>query len=636
MQTLTNVPVDLRLKVSPKLNVNERLAYTAVLNPQQTIYRNFPSQQFSSSNFNINCVFNATSLIDVATAVIQNSFQLTFTGVAGDGVNLLQMRGSPTAPGVSAGLQNYDAPRAYPLAAILSTLSVQFENTSVNSQINRYWPCISRYYNPRESQDLYQCPAMLDNSQEYDDNPSQSAIDPLGSFSGNSAQQSRGGWSDMIILQNDPTIAVVQFTTYEPIYISPFVFGANRREMNNATPLCGINNLIINGTYSGNNGSLNNNISPLSRIWSHRTAVGGSTFTGINVQVLSVSANISYFQSPITFPLPRSLCYPFVEYVPVQTQNSQPLLLNQSTQISFNTQTLTSIPKCVYIFVARQNALDSYLTTDSAIRIDSVKIIFNGQDGILSSATPQQLYNMSRANGLIDNYSDFRTRVGSYICLNFGNDIPFNSADLATGVNGNFDFSMTVDCTNISKTNNLLVSLNVVFCYEGMMMNNGSQFSQTTGVLTRNDMIDLQKNARATGNYVTFNPEEQLNGGSFLKKAWNVLKAPARILLKNLPATSGAFRAAEIACEASGNRSSLCNFVRGNGLDGGEMDGGDFDGGDFDGGDDGGYLGGRRRKSVRMTKSKSRSKSRGKRSKKGCGFDGGAMLSRSQLKQLMN
>jgi len=618
MQTLTNVPVDLRLKVSPKLNVNERVAYTAVLNPQQTIYRNFPSQQFSSSNFNINCVFNSTSLIDVATAVIQNSFQLTFTGVAGDGVNLLQMRGSPTAPGVSAGLQNYDAPRAYPLSAILSTLSVQFENSSVNSQINRYWPCISRYYNPKESQDLYQCPAMLDNSQEYDDNPSQSAIDPLGAFSGNSTQQSRGGWSDMLILQNDPTIAVVQFTTYEPIYISPFVFGANRREMNEATPLCGIQNLIINGTYSGNNGSLNNNISPLSRIWSHRTTVGGSTITGINVQVLAVSANLSYYQAPITYPLPRSLAYPFYEYVPVQTQNNQPLVLNQSTQISFNTQTLTSVPKCVYIWIARQNQFDSYLTTDSAIRIDSVKIIFNGQDGILSSATPQQLYNMSRANGLVDNYSDFRTRVGSYICLNFGNDIPFNSADLATGVNGNFDFSMVVDCTNISKTNNLLVSLNVVFQYEGMIMNNGTQWTQTTGVLTRNEVVDLQKNARATGNYQTFNPEEQLNGGSFLKNAWNVLKYPARMLLQSFPATAAPYRAAQAACYVSGNRGPLCEFVNGRGLDGGDMDGGDMEGGD-----EGGYLGGRRRKSMR------------RKSKKGCGLDGGAMLSRSQLKSLM-
>lgn len=624
MQSLTNVPVDLRLKVSPKLNVNERVAYTAVLNPQQTIYRNFPSQQFSSSNFNINCVFNSTSLIDVSTAVIQNSFQLTFTGVAGDGVNLLQMRGSPTAPGVSSGLTNDDSVRAYPLSAILSTLSVQFENTSVNSQINRYWPCISRFYNPRESQDLYQCPSMLDNSQEYNDNPSQSAIDPLGSFSGNSAQQSRGGWSDLIILQNDPTIAVVQFTTYEPIYISPFVFGANRREMNQAMPLCGLNTLIINGTYSGNNGSLNNNISPLSRVWSHRTSLTSSTFTGINVQVLGVSANLSYYQSPITYPLPRELSWPFYEYVPVQTAQNFPIVLGGSSQISFNTQTLTSVPRCVFVWVARQNQFDSYLTTDTAIRIDSVKIIFNGQDGILSSATPQQLYNMSRANGLVDNYSDFRTRVGSFLCLTFGQDIPFNSADLAVGVNGNFDFSMVVDCTNISKTNNLLVSLNVVFQYEGMLQANGTMFTQTTGVLTRNNVIDLQKDARMSGDYKTFDPAEQLNGGSFLKKAWSVLKRPARLLLQNLPVTANAFRAAEMACEASGNRGSLCNFIRGRGLEGGDMDGGDMDGGD-----DGGYLGGRR-------KPMRRAKSRGRKSKKGCGLDGGALLSRSQLRQLMN
>lgn len=626
MKSLTNVPVDLRLKVSPKLNVDERVAYTAVLNPQQTIYRNFPSQQYSQSNFNINCVFNATSLIDVSTAVIQNSFELTFTGVAGDGLNLLQMKGAPTVAGVSAGLQNYDAPRAYPLASILSTLSVQFENSSVNTQINRYWSAVSRFYNPKESQDLYQCPAMLDNSQDYNDNPSQSAIDPLGSFSGNSTQQSRGGWGDMIILQNDPTIARVRLTTYEPIYVSPFVFGANRREMNTATPLCGINNLIINGTYSGNNGSLNNNISPLSRIWSHRSAVGGSTITGINVVVTGVSANISYYQAPITYPLRNSYAYPFYDYLPVQTAQNVAVPRGGSTQIQFNTQTLTSIPAKVFIWVARQNQFDSYLTTDSAIRIDSLKIIFNGQDGILSSATPQQLYNMSRANGLVDNYSDWLNRVGSYICLNFGGDIPFNSSDLAVGVNGNFDFSMVVNATNISETDNLLVSLNVVYQYEGMIMNQGTQWTQTTGVLTRNNVIDLQKEARATENYPTFNPNEQLNGGSFLSSAWSFLKTPARLLLQNLPYTAPAFKAAELACRLTGNKSGACNFVRGRGLDGGEFEGGEFEGGDFEGGDfEGGYIGGRRR---RVAKSRGR--------KKGCGLDGGAMLSRSQLKALMN
>jgi hypothetical protein len=625
MQSLTNVPVDLRLKISPKLNINERVAYTAVLNPQQTIYRNFPSQQFSQSNFNINCVFNSASLIDTSTAVLQASFKLTFTGVSGDGINLLQMKGAPTAPGVSAGLTNNDAPRAYPLASVLSTLSVQFENTSVNSQINRYWPAISRFYNPKESQDLYQCPAMLDNSQDYDDNPSQSAIDPLGSFSGNSTQQSRGGWSDMIILQNDPTIAIVQFTTYEPIYISPFVFGANRRQMNESMPLSNLNTLIINGTFSGSNGSLNNNISPLSRLWSHRTNATTSTFTGINVEVLGVSANLSYYSAPITYPMLRNIAWPYYEYVPTQTAQNFPIPLGGSSQISFNTQTLTSIPRAVFIYVSRQNQFDSYLTTDSAIRIDGVKIIFNGQDGILSSATPQQLYNMSRANGLVDNYSDFRTRSGSYLCLTFGQDIPLNSPDLSVGLNGNFDYSMVVDCTNISKTNNLLVSLNVVFQYEGMIMANGNQWSQTTGVLTRNNIIDLQKEANATNNFVTFNPDEQLNGGSFLKKAWNVLKAPARLLLQNLPQTAGAYAATRLACQASGNRGPICDFVNGRGLDGGE----------FEGGDEGGYIGGRRR-SVRRTKSRGRSKSRGKRSKKGCGLDGGALLTRSQLRTLMN
>lgn len=614
MQTLTDIPIDLRLRVSPKLNLNERVHYTAVLNPAQVIYREFPSQQYSTSNFNINCVFNSRALIDVATAVIKTTFRLTFTGVAGDGVNLLQIAGAPTiSPAVSSGSRNLDAPRAYPLAAVLGTLTVNFENTPISSQINRYFQCVSRFYNDRASQDLYQCPAMLDNSQSYDDNPEFSAVDPLGAYAGNSSQLPRGGWGDLVVEQNDLNTAVVSFTTYEPVYVSPFVFGADRKLSALASPLTGINTLIINGVFSGNNGQLPAAISPLARIWSHRnSATTPSNITGINVEVRGVSACLSYYQSPVTYPLKNAYTYPLYDYLPVQTNAGQTIPAGGSLQIPFNTQTLTSIPNRVFIWVALQDANKNYTTTDSALRIDSVKIIFNGQDGILSSATRQQLYNMSKANGLIDSYSDFISRVGSFVCLKFGDDIPM-PPELSTGVNGNFDFSMTVDCTNISGVA-MDVALNCLFQYEGVIQQRGTQWSQTTGALTRRDVVNLQENALQDNKYITYNPAEMLNGGNIIKKALGWVGH--QLMTHTEPGR--AFKAvAEKGCKIYGKDSKFCNYIKGKGLDGG-----DFDGGDFDGGDDGGYMGGRRRRA--------RSRSRGR------GLEGGAGLSRAQLRNLMS
>lgn len=602
MQTLTDIPMDLRLRISPKLNLNETVHYTAVLNPSQVIYREFPSQQYSTSNFNINCVFNSRALIDVATAVIKTTFRLTFTGVAGDGVNLLQIAGAPTAPGISSGNRNLDAPRAYPLASVLGTLTANFENTPISSQINRYFQCISRYYNDRASQDLYNCPAMLDNSQSYDDNPEFSSVDPLGAYSVNSSQLPRGGWGDLLVEQNDLNTAIVSFTTYEPVYISPFVFGANRQLASLASPLTGINTLIINGVFSGNNGQLPAAISPLARIWSHRnSATTPSNITGINVEVRGVSACLSYYQSPVTYPLKSAYSYPLYDYLPVQTNAGQTVPAGGSIQIPFNTQTLTSIPARVFIWVALQDANKNYTTTDSALRIDGIKMIFNGQDGILSSATRQQLYGMSKANGLIDSYSDFISRVGSFICLKFGDDIPM-PPELSTGVNGCFDFSLTVDCTNISQVP-MDVALNCLFQFEGVLQQRGTQWSQTTGALTRRDVVDLQENAVKEQLYITYKPEEMLNGGNIIKKALGWVGHQ----IMNHTEPGRAFKAvAEKGCKLYGKESKFCNYIKGKGLDGG---------------DDGGYMGGRRRRKSRA---------------RGRGLEGGAELSRAELRDLMS
>jgi hypothetical protein len=602
MKTLTDIPVDLQLRVSPKLNLNRSVDYTAVLNPSEIIYKEINSNNFSTSNFTINCVFNSRALIDTATAVLKSTFRLTFTGVAGDGINLLQIKGAPSVAGVSSGSRSLDAPRSYPLASILQSLSVSLEGMPVNGNISQYWPCISRYYNDRASQDLYQCPSMLDNTQSYNDNPEFSATDPLGSFSSNSSQLPRGGWGDLLVEQNDAGIAIVTFTTFEPIYVSPFVYGADRKEASMSSPLTGINNMNITGVFAGNNGGLPAAVSPLARIWSHRNAtLNPSVINSIAVEVLGVSACISYYQAPVTYPLQNQYVFPWYDYIPVQTNLGEPIPANDRRQLQFNTQTLSSVPSRVFVWVARQNNLNSFTTTDTALKIENVAIIFNGKQGILSNATSQQLYAISRANGLVDSYSDFNSRVGSFCCFKFGDDIPMNP-DLSVGVSGSFEFFMTVTASN--KTSQPIpVALNVTFQYEGILMQRGTQWSQTTGALTRRNVVELQAQAVDTGRMITYNPQEMLNGGSIIG---NIGKFIGRAIMNYTPQGRAFKTVASTACSLSGNKSGFCDYIKG---------------GD-DGGDDGGYIGGVRRKMKRKSRKMSRK--------------GGEGLSRSQLKALMN
>lgn len=687
MSTNTSVPVVVHKMINPKLNVNRPVSYAAVLGPQNIIYQKFQSQSFSNSQANINCVFNSNSLVDVATATLGVTFTINFTGTsAGAGITLLQMKGARTAAGVSAGTLNRDGPRAYPLGQVLSSLNLQIENDTPSSNVNQYINAVMRFYNDKENQDLYQCPSMLDITQNYEDLADFSAVDPLNDWVNNSTQRTRGGGgvSNLIINQNTSTgaagdVASVTFTTYEPIYLSPFLYGADKRQQRQAKPLTGLNTLILNMTF-GSQSSLGF-ADQLSRIWSHNpSAVGGaSIFSAVNVTVNDVFLNMSYYQAPLTYPIRSGIgthdgySYPYSEYLLLPTLLQNVVAPNNLVTIQMNTTKLSAVPSKLFIWVGRDPSTQNFTTTDTAFAIQDggLKITFNGQDGYLSSCTAQQLYEISKINGLVDNFSDFSRNVGSFLCLKFAQDIPLPPS-LAPGCQGNFDLSMTVTAMNVNQLFSLRPQLNVLVQYEGTYSVVGTQWSRSIGPISQADVLALQSSEHG---FMTYNAAEMLNGGNIFKSIGNFFKkAVNNPLVRSLgrSAWSGlnpeSYAAAKVACV--GNKSNFCNFVNGAALEdmGGEND-------DMYGYGDGVMLGGVAKKRCpkgkrksrttgkcnvvkRRTKSKSKSRSkvckqknmkarmecvrsyighpkRKSRSRKGRGFEGGEMLTYDDLRDLV-
>ena len=396
--TNTSSPVVLKKLVSPKLNVNRPVAYGAVVGPQDIIYRVFQSQSFSNSQFNINCVFNSNSLVDVSTATLVMKYTTTFVGKsAGAGIPLIQMKGASTDVGVSAGTLNELAPRQFPTAQILSSLQIQIENDTPSSNVNQYFPqCFARFFNDKQSQDMYSCPAMLDATQNYQDLPVGSAVDPLNDWVNNSSQRTRGGGSisSLKILRNDSTgiqgdTAVIEFTTYEPFYLSPFVYSADRQQQRQATPLIGLQTLIINGTLGAQTNQLGHDA--LSRLWSFNPS-SLSTLTAVSTTVNDVAANMSYYQRPLTYPLKASYSFPYYEMLQLPTLLQSSVAPNRTQTIQMNTTKLSAVPSSLFIWVGRDPSTQNISTTDTAFLINGLAITFNGRDGILSSCTSDQLH----------------------------------------------------------------------------------------------------------------------------------------------------------------------------------------------------------------------------------------------------
>lgn len=130
-----------------------------------------------------------------------------------------------------------------------------------------------------------------------------------------------------------------------------------------------------------------------------------------------------------------------------------------ATIVSNNIQ-LQRIPRYIFAFVRESDAYKTIGSSDTFATINAgMNINFNNQSGLLSSASNNDLWLMSKACGLLDSFPQFNgssvgadfTKIGSMgslLCLEFGKHISLGSGDLAIGSVGSFNFNMTIPFTN--------------------------------------------------------------------------------------------------------------------------------------------------------------------------------------------
>jgi hypothetical protein len=184
--------------------------------------------------------------------------------------------------------------------------------------------------------------------------------------------------------------------------------------------------------------------------------------------------------------------------------------------ITSNTIQLASIPDKVLLFVKKVNSgdfrdADAYLGIDPSKLSGTVNIQFNNVPGILASATPEQLYEMSRAAGVNMTYNQWmgsstlisstadanmgqkliRTS-GALIGLRFGHDIPIPNEYYCPGSIGQFSWQVSL---NLCNTTGLPISagqyqLGMIFIYSGMIVTSLGSTSSYTGLITKQECLD--------------------------------------------------------------------------------------------------------------------------------------------------
>ena len=287
-----------------------------------------------------------------------------------------------------------------------------------------------------------------------------------------------------------PTTGVeiyIQFTSTEKLVLSPFVF-ADGHERD--TGLFGLNNVMVTMNMASPN--LTGHVGRVVKSFGHvtnfpappnqnQTQVIGGPFNIDAVEFNTQGQPFTNSRLDVTFldpnwsePLPPRSIVPYMDYTRyVSTVNTQ-LTINTLQQIPTPTLTLPYIPDLLLISVRPEVYTDASYASWSA-PIQRINLQWANKSGLMSTHTPEQLYEISYNNGVDMDYlkytgnafistTDFTNQlvynlpngpikkplVGGFLALRPGIDFPLDNGQ-SPGMVGNFVFQANL--TTLSQFN---------------------------------------------------------------------------------------------------------------------------------------------------------------------------------------
>lgn len=498
--------------IDPLLNFSAPQNYGVINGGSEISYTVYPAQNPNVNNISITCNPPDEKTVIDPRIYIKSVYDLTFTGTTSVG-NLLQI-------GVT------DAPRAYPLAQTTSTLEAKINGTSATTNLNEYFSSLIRYANFLHDQDhdLSTTPCMLDQFQNYSEGENTNR-NPLGSYANNPAQAPRGTFSGLTILTNTPTSARATLEIFEPIFLSPFYYKTH------CHGISGIRTMQLTWTFG-----------PLSRIWSHFASTSGGTpannvITNIAVSISKFEAHIRYVTPKILEHVPRNIILPYeeVQILPNNVNANTAVNAGAPGVVSMNAINLEAIPKRL-VFVLRESDSNlNYNSSDTFARIDQISINWANNQGKLSSANSQDLYELSVRNGLNMSWDQWNKYCGSVLAVDVGKDIGLSSLD-APGLLSNPQLSATVNFTNINTSRAIVFTLFVFIIYEGTVSIMNGMVQKQIAVLNTSDIVKAQEsNEKLIAHHSRNYYGGRMFGGSLIGNIKDALGTVWKILSKDAP-----------------------------------------------------------------------------------------------------
>jgi hypothetical protein len=390
-----------------------------------------------------------------------------------------------------------DALRQFALSSLCDVLSVQINGENISDNCSDKLHAMLCYGNNANDRNFQASTTttMPDNYKRYQDwSVYGSGKNPLSLYGENSAEDPRGGFPIQVV---SPRVFRVVLT--ENILLSPFLSPFSPEDEG----FVNINQINISYRWKSN----------LSQILSHSSL--GNAITTVGVTMYQAPEILTTYLTPdITQAIPQLQVlsyYSSADYI----KNIGTLVDGAGTRVISDSIRLSQIPRKVYLFCRHQRSTSNQNTADSFLKITGLSVLWNNQSGLFSGCSDQDLFEISKRNGLNLTYPQWSKYRGGVMCVEFGKDIGLLDNE-APGCQGQYTMQIQMDVVNDSGES-AAWEFYQVFMMEGTFSISENFARASLGNL--NNQIVLQ--TKLSGREIDYHHFNGISGGSF----WTSLKS---------------------------------------------------------------------------------------------------------------
>ncbi len=390
-------------------DISSDIVYAVKSGAASSVYQQFSSVTASNSQVSFNVTCPSESVVIDRNVMINATYNVSIAVPAGQASGTVVFK-----------YGELDALQAFPLNASFNTLSAQINNSNVSINLKDVLPQLTKMMKLQDLQNYSSfTPTFPDGAYKNYSDSDTSSNNPLYHYKKSSFDDDllprgahpitivdivhniNGGGTDKSLTSthvNDTWTITLAVEMTEPLFLSPFIFSGNS-DYNNAG-LVGINQFNI----------IANIDSSLSRFFSSSSAVAWvPTLTSITNAKLLVNF-LSTQPSQVINPRNTVGYQDYPRYI--TTYNSPVTPGSSATIVSQNIQ-LNQIPDYFIICARKPMSTQTIKDTATFMPIRGISVNFNNSSGLLASATPQDLWRISKANGSQQNWNEYWGYAGT-------------------------------------------------------------------------------------------------------------------------------------------------------------------------------------------------------------------------------